>query len=527
MVQLLSHHRSWSRRRRLGWFGLLAVLLSCSENVVQPDPGHLLPLSAALVSSAEEAVPGPISGRRLGLAAGSGPSVAWVSMAPGTDTAGVSVLIRNGPAGSPVDAAVIDGGFDPVGVPAAAGDTLQVTVSRHSGAIVTGYALVPLHSRPVVVRTAPPAHKTDVPINPTIQVVFSEPMDSASLSGAVTLSSGGSAIPGHVVVAGVGQDILKAGFVPDEALLPLTPYQLQVSTDARSRDGDALAALAMSAFTTSALAADTIAPIVTVLSPLDGDTVPLGHLPFELRIEENRDLSSLQWRVLDGPLSSLIVNLGAGFWTPQLGAFGYNSSTPRLAPGRYTIVVDAIDAAGNQGSSPPITVTLGVVDTQPRIVVRSFSLVEYQYPEVPGDWFYAPQLVVADAPGQGGVQITGFEIFAIPGFPGRPGPYWARSLTVGPGQDTPLFNEVYGDFQAYYFLANGGRSAGGAVMARLTYRDALSHHYYSTTIQGPIVPGTLPTTFTPRNNGCGDWYSSGDFPLPAFSCPAALRQVVR
>jgi hypothetical protein len=172
-----------------------------------------------------------------------------------------------------------------------------------------------------------------------------------------------------------------------------------------------------------------------------------------------------------------------------------------LGPGAYGFRVTAVDAAGRVGTSSPIQITYAAPDTQPRIQVKSFTMLELGS----SFFFYAPDLVVADLPGQSGLQIIGFQVLTIPGLPSPFPTAWAVGLSVPPDQDTPLFHEVNGDFELEGFAPDGRRSTGGEAIVKLTYRD-LAGRVYATTIAGPIIPGTPPTTYT---SGCGHWIPPG------------------
>ena len=223
----------------------------------------------------------------------------YVSLPPGTipDASGASILDRH--TGSSVNVPVVNGGFDPVAVGAAAGDTIEVALLgggiRHP---VSYLIVVPVKARPGVVRTSPPTHKRDVPLNTIIEVVFSEPMDSASLLDAVTVSDGASQVSGSVIIPPNSGDILRATFVPDAPLAPLTTYQLHVGAAALDRDGDALAAPVQSDFTTSALGPDLSAPLITVLSPVTGDMVAFDYPSFWINVEDDQGLTGIDCELL-------------------------------------------------------------------------------------------------------------------------------------------------------------------------------------------------------------------------------------
>jgi Big-like domain-containing protein len=509
---------------------LASVALACSDAAMQSDGETPLPPSPFVVSNP---VPGPaLSAARGALArsaAGTSSSVTstaslvYVSLSPGAIPGASSASILDQRTSSNVTVAVVDGGFDPVALTAAAGDTLDVLVQ--SGTIQSGSYRLPVHLivSPTVVRTNPPGNKRDVSLNPSIQVVFSEPMDSASLAGAVTLTDGGVPVPGSVVIPPNGGDILQVTFVPDVPLAPLTTYVLQVGTGARDRDGEALGTPVQSQFTTNALAPDLIAPVVSIISPVSGDSQAADYPSLRIAVAEDHEIIETSWLFKDAsggpPVGSDIFTVG--------GEDGRSAETQDallnmwypIAPGTYTVRVTAVDGAENAGSSAPVTVTFVTPDTQPRIVVRAFSVVEFEDPPGSKQWLYAPQVVVADAPGQDGLQMVGFEMLTIPGLvpPNVTRRLWARSLTVPPGQDIPLFHELYGDYGAAFGgVGSGGsrRSSGGQATARLTYRDDTGH-YYATTIQGPIVPGTRPGTYT---GGCGHWFDAGKWPGDLSYC---------
>ncbi len=235
----------------------LTILGACSDPTgpnrdPDPDPDPAsdppdLPRSAALVSSAIVRTT-TASGAAIVL------GQAYVSMVPGTDPAGRQVEIRNLRNRASATGPMRNGGFDPVAVPADAGDTLSITVFHQAGDETTGYSVVPMKSRPRVVRTSPGMGKTDVALNSVIVVVFNQPIDSASLTDALGLRQDGADVPGSVIGESTGGVILSGRFVPDRPLAPQSTYQLSVSAAARSPDGTPLDAPLTIEFTTTASA---------------------------------------------------------------------------------------------------------------------------------------------------------------------------------------------------------------------------------------------------------------------------------
>ena len=495
------------------------LTLACSDSG-EPSGGEPLPPTPFVVSNP---VPGvaPAPATR---SASSVSSVIYVSLPPGAIPGASAANIHDRQTSSSVSVRVVNGGFDPVAVGAAAGDTIEVVVGGAGITHPVSYLIIVAEkARPGVVRTNPPSHKRDVPLNTIIEVVFSEPMDSVSLLGNVILSLAGSQVSGKVVIPANAGDILEATFVPDAPLAPLSTYQLQVGAAAQDRDGDRLAVPVQSDFTTSGLPADLAPPVVQIVTPSE-DSQAFEYPSFRAVVTDNHDIAAMSWTLLENSTGgSPIVNDMVLGDAPTSWDEIVNLWQP-LDPGTYTIQLTVWDAAGNGGSSAPMTLTFAAPDTQPRIVVRSFSVTEYEvHPAGSGQWAYAPQLVVADAPGQSGLEIVGFQMLTIPGLASNSlwWKIWSRLVAVTPGQDTPLFREIYGDYD-FSFGANGQRSSGGQVSARLTYRDATTGHLYATTMQGSIVPGpSLPGTYT---GSCSYWMGAGAY-TDCFT--ASQRRLIR
>ena len=264
--------RSVSHPLRLTLLIVASITAACSDSVTPSPAGPVvsgIPLSPALVSAPVEpsAPPSAASGS-------SGTGTAYVSMLSGTESDAVSVAVTNSEDGATVVAELDEGGFDPIGIRAQADDSLLIAITGPDG-VSLAYAKVPRRSRPVVVRTTPGNRRTDVVLNPVIHVVFNEPMDITSLRDAVRLRRDGTIVPGTVSVAGVDDDHLTAIFVPAAPLEPNATYELQVTADARSRAGAALAEPIAVAFTTGS----TTAP-ATSIGTVIVKTVTTGTGPY-------------------------------------------------------------------------------------------------------------------------------------------------------------------------------------------------------------------------------------------------------
>lgn len=177
-------------------------------------------------------------------------SVAYLSAKPGTIPGALTVGIRNQTRrGSSVTAAVFDGGFDPVAIEAGVDDELSLTIQYDDNRMVPIVVKVPPRRPPVVVRTSPANGRVDVALNAQIAIVFSEPVDKASVTTAsVSLTQGGTDVSGRVEVT---PDGLGAAFIPDSALQPATGYSLKVDSGVRSIDGEALTEMSVVDFETA------------------------------------------------------------------------------------------------------------------------------------------------------------------------------------------------------------------------------------------------------------------------------------
>lgn len=170
---------------------------------------------------------------------GAEPAVVYVSVAAGAIPQGVSATVRNSRKGSLVIVPVNGGGFDPVAVGATVGDTMEIGVDDAAGtAVHQGRLAVDPRRRPIVVRTDPPPRKRDVTLNSPIVIVFSEPIDSATLDGAVWLLRGADVVAGRLEFSDPRH--LAARFVPSAPLAPDAFYELVVTQAIRDLDGDEL-----------------------------------------------------------------------------------------------------------------------------------------------------------------------------------------------------------------------------------------------------------------------------------------------
>jgi hypothetical protein len=249
---------------RLAALGLSASLSGCSEDRHDiTEPGDLAAAFTATLSDPAQASSSAFAGLLGAAQASSSPAagdVVYVSLPPETVPGGVRIVIRNLETGFTRTEPLVDGGLDPVAVPAAVGHRLELVVTLGGGAALSSVARVPARRSPRVVRTVPPRGKTDVPLNARVVVVFSEPIDPRTLTAtSVQLLRGTEPVARQVEF---DADHLTAVLVPDAPLAAATGYQLVVTQAIRDRDGEPLEAPVTVGFTTG------LQPLLTSYSPL-------------------------------------------------------------------------------------------------------------------------------------------------------------------------------------------------------------------------------------------------------------------
>jgi hypothetical protein len=208
----------------------LSLLMACGERAADPSPEPPAAEPAILLSA-------PVPQSLLDEGATSATSV-FVSASPGAFPRGARATLAVRRAGPAVGTLVASGGFDAVPLRAVVGDEIEVVVTDSAGGrrVETGTVRAP--ARPKVVRTSPGPARSDVPLNAIVQVVFSAPMDAASVSAALELYRGGTPVPGTVALT--GDDGTTASFVPAAPLESSTDYRLVLAASARDVLGQAL-----------------------------------------------------------------------------------------------------------------------------------------------------------------------------------------------------------------------------------------------------------------------------------------------
>ena len=227
--------------------GVAALLDACSDSPgpcldCPPPPTTGLIVSNPIPTPAATATASAAYTSGGKVVSASGDEVVYVSLTPGTAPSGSSASFRRVGAAQPTTAPMFDGGADPVALSAQAGDSIDVVVTDVHGNQVYRQRLgVAAYRPPVVVRTDPSRSKTDVAINASIVIVFSEPVAAGSLtSSSVQLFQGTTPVAGTVsLLQGSGT---AAAFTPSAPLSPNSAYRLVVTQAVRDLDGETLPA---------------------------------------------------------------------------------------------------------------------------------------------------------------------------------------------------------------------------------------------------------------------------------------------
>lgn len=204
--------------------------------------------------------------------------IVFVSLPPGIVPDGEHVVIRNRGTAADTTAVVMDGGFGPVPLAATAGDTLDVRIGLGEGELLEVFAVAPARKSPVVVRTQPPFEQRGVGVNVVMLVVFSEPIDPATLTASsLQLQFDGTPVPGALgVEAGGG---LTVHFTPVRFLDPGTDYTLLITREIRDLHGDAIASQLRVDFRTTGTPPPRIELLLDVTDELAPPDPPTGSVP--------------------------------------------------------------------------------------------------------------------------------------------------------------------------------------------------------------------------------------------------------
>jgi len=176
------------------------------------------------------------------------------------------------------------------------------------------------------------------------------------------------------------------------------------------------------------------------------------------------------------------------------------------------MITAAVDSPSLHAQVPAVVLAKPAATAPGPLVIQRFFMTEFQYSSAPDRWFYAPQVEATVAPGHS--VLISYLLFSIPGvntpIPADTIPNWPCFAHVSAGTAVELNGEVYGDWTMSIGGEPGRQATGADATARISYTDDAG--VTSTlTLHGPIVPGSLPTTYTGGTMGgaCFHGYGSG------------------
>jgi Bacterial Ig-like domain/WD40-like Beta Propeller Repeat len=256
----MSPQQRWTHRTAALALAATIALWAC-EAVQEPEASAPRPVLTAAVVSNPAAVS---SGAGAAFGGNTSEAMVYLSLPPGSVPGAEQVTIRNPRTGALRTVTMVEGGFDPVAMEASAGDTLDLDIQVAGAEAPLLFSIVVPDSRPpVVVRTDPPPKKRDVPLNAVLLVVFSEPINAATLTDAsVQLLLGGVPVAGTLAF---GDDAhLTVTFTPTEPLAGGAEYTLLVTQAIKDLDGDTLEAPVTVGFETDVPRLGSLAVVTTV-----------------------------------------------------------------------------------------------------------------------------------------------------------------------------------------------------------------------------------------------------------------------
>ena len=314
----------------------LALLISCrgdgpdvlgpagSEDLQGDDPSGPVMVSDAVFFG------GQSSTVAMGAALAGNSGFSWVSFPPSTYPEAEQAHVRNIGTGLIVNGPIIDGGLDPTPVLAEVGDSVEVTALKGGLVVARTVFRVPERRPPVIVRSQPPRGRKAVPINFSIILVFSEPVDDGSLgSGQVVLRQADTAVPTRVTR-------LPDGFTvqvdPLEDLEPASEYSLRIGTGVTDLSGDHLEVSHLVDFETETLPPE----LVVIVSP-DSVVIAAGmSVQFSAQLVRGPitySASPDSWSSSDPSVAvvsaGLLTAVTPGF-TDITATFGENASAARV-----------------------------------------------------------------------------------------------------------------------------------------------------------------------------------------------------
>ncbi|MDD4888536.1 MAG: Ig-like domain-containing protein [Phycisphaerae bacterium] len=201
----------------------------------------------------------------------------------------------------------------------------------------------PAATAPAVSSTDPANGATDVAVNKKIAAIFSEAMNSSTITAATFTVTGPGSTPVTGIVAYAGT---TATFTPTGGLAPNTTFTATVTTGAQDLSGNALAGSFTWTFTTGATP-DTTAPTVSSTDPPNGVT----------GVALNKKIAATFSEAMDPlTITTATVTVTSPGPVPVVGTVDYVGTTMTFTPTSnlapttvftVTITTGATDLAGN------------------------------------------------------------------------------------------------------------------------------------------------------------------------------------
>jgi len=175
-----------------------------------------------------------------------------------------------------------------------------------------------------------------------------------------------------------------------------------------------------------------------------------------------------------------------------------NGYAVAVGPGVAVITarVDGLSAAASVTVPTPSSV--GSSDI---VVIDAFSMIEFPFASGTG-WLYAPQVRAHAVAGHTATILM--LKFSIPGLGNPPSFSCGGALSAAPRD---LFGEVYGDW-LLEIAGSGERATGEPATATITFVDD-GGTMATRVVSGPIVQGSLPTTYSGGGNGGACFHGYG------------------
>ncbi len=311
---------------------------------------------------------------------------------------------------------------------------------------------------PVVTSSQPRPGDSDVSINATVSVTFSETMDLASLSMEVR-DSGGTPVIGNVTKA---EDGLSMSFKPLFALGYGEVYTVTVPKTVKDLAGNTMTADHVFTFTAQL---ERIRPRVVELLPIEGDTLITLDTAITVRFSEPMNATSLAGSVLVTSASGDTVTT-----TPYYDSGNFILTIQPVSRLKYqtlytvTVQITAKDLAGNYLDREYVTTFTTVPIPQQSPVLNGWSPQDLEF-----DWYEgqaAPFSIIAEDPNGDILVYTWtvngepredetFETFTFYPEPGSEGRYKIE-VSVSDGLTTPAKH-----FWIVNVIAPEGNGGGG------------------------------------------------------------------